>query len=775
MVVAEKDTEPANPGKFDGVIDCSDLSHLNNATVLHNLRVRYAEDLIHTYSGLFLVVVNPYKWIPIYTDEIIQIYQGKRRNEVLPHVFAVADEAYRAMVNGKHNQSILITGESGAGKTENTKKVIQYLATIAGKATSGGKLEEQILQANPMLEAFGNAKTNKNDNSSRFGKFIRIQFNAGGIICGTTIQVYLLEKSRVVFQGKGERTFHIFYQLLAGADSTQRKTYCLQRPTEYGFFSDMNSIVLKSMDDSVEWGHTLKAMDVIGLSQDEQDSIFRVIAGIMLCGNIKYASSYGGEGAKITNPEVIDQICTLWAIDKETFDKALIRPRVQAGREIVEKHLNVAEASYSREAMCKSLYERNFLWLVKKLNRVLASPTEANFIGVLDIAGFEIFENNSFEQLCINYTNEKLQQFFNNHMFKLEQEEYAREKIEWKYIDFGLDAQQTIDLIEKKDASLIALLDEETIFPRATDESLIMKLHTLAKKSPKYSEVQFKKLNFQVQHYAGDVLYDVKDWITKNKDPLQEDIMKAIIGSKKPFFNSLFTDPDLDPRERMAQAKAAQLEAAGKKQSAAGKGGASFLTVASAYKDQLADLMDTLRATEPNFIRCLIPNLQKKQQSLNAELILEQLACNGVLEGIRISRKGYPNRLKYADFVRRYYLLHPALKRDEPQAKVIPLRSLALFACSFTHCPLRSCSLFRSRATPTGGCREDHEASGEGPGEGVHRGRPSQAALAVRFDQTLLPPRCHGQDRGDARAQAGPDGGCHPGRRTRLAGPLRVP
>ena len=226
----------------------------------------------------------------------------------------------------------------------------------------------------------------------------------------------------------------------------------------------------------------------------------------MQCGNIKYGSSYGGEGAKIENPEVIEKISELWGLNKEVFEKSLIKPRVQAGREIVEKHLTKVEASYAREALCKSLYERAFLWIVKKLNRVLASPTEANFIGVLDIAGFEIFENNSFEQLCINYTNEKLQQFFNNHMFKLEQEEYEREKITWTYIDFGLDSVQTIELIDKKDSSIIALLDEETIFPRATDESLIMKLNTLSKKHPKYSEVQFKKLNFQIQHYAGDVV-----------------------------------------------------------------------------------------------------------------------------------------------------------------------------------------------------------------------------------------------------------------------------
>jgi myosin heavy subunit len=306
---------------------------------------------------------------------------------------------------------------------------------------------------------------------------------------------------------------------------------------------------------------------------------------------------------------------------------------------------------------------------VKKLNSVLAAERESNFIGVLDIAGFEIFQNNSFEQLCINFTNEKLQEFFNNHMFKLEQEEYAKEQIVWTYIDFGIDSKQTIDLIEKKPNSILSFLDEESIFPKATDETLIQKLHTLATKNTKYGKVQFKKLNFQIQHYAGDVIYDVTDWITKNKDPLQEDIATAIQTSTDSFIGNLFSDPDLDPRERIAMLKAnkaaggtqagrsrgggGQSTGAPSQSSAsasgasASKGGANFMTVAATYKEQLDDLMSTLRSTEPNFIRCIIPNLKKAQKDINAELVLVLLACIGVLVGIRISRKGFPNRITY--------------------------------------------------------------------------------------------------------------------------------
>lgn len=667
--IDEKTASDANPGKFDGVSDMSDLSHLNEASVFHNLRKRYENDLIHTYSGLFLVVINPYKWLQIYTEEIITIYQGKRRKEVHPHVYALADEAYRNMLTDRRNQSMLITGESGAGKTENTKKVIQYIATIAGRKGGVGKLEQQILEANPMLEAFGNAKTNKNDNSSRFGKFIRLQFNQGGVIVGTTIQSYLLEKSRVVGQGKGERNFHIFYQLTAGADQETKNKYLLTSPKDYNFLKGGDCLQVSSLDDKKEFQHTLQAMGVIGIDAEEIDGIFRVMAAIMHLGNVEFEAQYGGEGCEVKNPEKFLQSASdLLKVNPEKLRDAIIKPFITAGNERIQKHFSVEQAQYSLKALCKAIYERVFLWLIQKLNKTLASDSESYFIGVLDIAGFEIFEINSFEQLCINFTNEKLQQFFNQHMFTLEQEEYEREKIEWKFIDYGMDGQDTIDLIEKKPNSILSFLDEESIFPRATNKTLITKLHTLAGKSKKYAKVQFKDYNFKASHYAGAVDYNVEGWIEKNKDPLQEDIEKTVKSSEEFFIANLFQDELLNPRAAVLAKK----QLSGNKQPSRGsstggtsRGGASFMTVATSYKEQLDDLMDTLRSTYPHFIRCIIPNLKKQPGLLNAPLVLEQLACNGVLEGIRISRKGYPNRLQYTEFVRRYYLLDPNVKRDE--------------------------------------------------------------------------------------------------------------
>eukprot|EP01091_Cochliopodium_minus_P012120 TRINITY_DN35_c0_g1_i4.p1 TRINITY_DN35_c0_g1~~TRINITY_DN35_c0_g1_i4.p1 ORF type:complete len:1364 (+),score=604.46 TRINITY_DN35_c0_g1_i4:37-4128(+) len=668
--VEEKNVSDANPGKFDGVSDMSDLSYLNEASVFNNLKKRYENDLIHTYSGLFLVVINPYKWLQIYTEEIITIYQGKRRKEVHPHVYALADEAYRNMLTDRRNQSMLITGESGAGKTENTKKVIQYIATIAGRKGGVGKLEQQILEANPMLEAFGNAKTNKNDNSSRFGKFIRLQFNQGGVIVGTTIQSYLLEKSRVVGQGKGERNFHIFYQLIVGNDTETRKKYNLTELKDYNFLKGGDCLSVQSLDDKKEFAHTTQAMNVIGIDNEEQEGIYRVIAAILNLGNVEFEAQYGGEGCEVKNPEkFLAYASELLKVNPDKLRDAIIKPFITAGNERIQKHFSVEQAQYSLKALCKAIYERIFLWLIQKLNKTLASDSESYFIGVLDIAGFEIFEINSFEQLCINFTNEKLQQFFNQHMFTLEQEEYEREKIEWKFIDYGMDGQDTIDLIEKKPNSILSFLDEESIFPRATNKTLITKLHTLAGKSKKYLKVQFKDFNFKIVHYAGSVDYNVEGWIEKNKDPLQEDIEKCVKSSEEFFIANLFQDEMLNPR---AAVLAKKLLSGNNKSSRGGstggssRGGASFMTVSASYKEQLDDLMDTLRSTYPHFIRCIIPNLKKTPQLLNAPLVLEQLACNGVLEGIRISRKGYPNRLMYSEFVRRYYLLDPNVKRDDP-------------------------------------------------------------------------------------------------------------
>ncbi len=365
---------------------------------------------------------------------------------------------------------------------------------------------------------------------------------------------------------------------------------------------------------------------------------------------------YGSREAICETREKLGIVAELWGVDAAKLEASLLRRHIFAGRDVIEKRLNVAQVQSSCKAMCMTIYERCFLWIVKKLKSVLSADCEANFIGVLDAPGFEVLQDNSLEQLCINYTDEKLQDLYNCHMFKLEQEEYAKEEIVWTYIDFGLDCKQTVDLIEKRPNSILSFLDEESIFPRATDETLIQKQHTLATKNPKYSKVQFKKLNFQIQHYAGDVIYDVTDWITKNKDPLQDDIVKCLRSSRYDFLQMLFDDPDLTNRYHPAPPKttAAGVRPTGQRPST---GGGSFITVTGAFRDLLHNLMATLGSTRPRFIRCIVPNLRKEPNNLQREYVLKQLACNGVLEGIRISRHGFCDHMLYDAFVQRYSLL----------------------------------------------------------------------------------------------------------------------
>jgi myosin heavy subunit len=664
---------PRNPAKFDGVEDMSELGYLNEAGVLHNLRLRYNKDVIYTYSGLFLVAINPYKRFPIYTDTVIDIYKGRRRVDVSPHIFAIADGAYRSMLGDKLNQSILITGESGAGKTENTKKVIQYLTSVAGRASNEPNqvsLETQILQANPILESFGNAKTTRNNNSSRFGKFIEVQFNSAGFISGAKIQSYLLEKSRVVFQAERERTFHIFYQLLAGASPEERKSMFLGPPDTYSYLNQSGCFDVAGISDANDLKDTKSACSIMNITEEEQESIFRVISGILHLGNIVFTQSYG-DASVVQEKTALNYAASLFNVNASQLEKGLIEPRIQTGKELVSTHLTPAKAKSGRDALAKAIYHRLFLWIVKKINLVLCQEKRVSFIGVLDIAGFEIFKTNSFEQLCINFTNEKLQQFFNHHMFTLEQEEYKKEKIDWTFIDFGMDSQVTIELIESKTPpGILALLDEQSVFPNATDQTLITKLHShfgggqgqqgsKPKKHPKYEEPRFadKLPNFGVYHYAGTVSYDVTNWLEKNKDPLQPDLEAALRDSKDSFVRRLFTEHFEDLPTSLAEYQRKGVK------------GAAFVTVAAQYKSQLSNLMSTLQATHPHFVRCILPNHQQKPGFLEDACVLDQLRCNGVLEGIRITRLGFPNRLIYAEFVKRYYLLVPDVPRNPQDPK----------------------------------------------------------------------------------------------------------
>ncbi|OAV99523.1 hypothetical protein PTTG_08412 [Puccinia triticina 1-1 BBBD Race 1] len=725
--------EKMNPPKFDKVEDIADLTFLNEPSVVHNLRQRYEAKMIYTYSGLFLVAINPYHPLPIYTPQVISQYKNKRREENPPHVYAVAERSWQHMLGERENQSILITGESGAGKTENTKRVISYLTAIASahkfpasgsensmaesnRPTLGsrsntstrvevvdlvgkrlGKLERQILQANPILESFGNAQTVRNNNSSRFGKFVRIEFNALGAISGANIDWYLLEKSRVTSRSEKERTFHIFYQLLIGCSSmgsggggdeelAEKLLLNSTDPKDYDYLNK-TKLVVDGMDDLEEWKNLRESLNVVGLSPEEQVNLFKIISIILHIGNITVQSDRsdvayihtGTENESLANLEQAFHLLGLPNL--EEFKKSILRPKIKAGREFVTQQRNAKQVKEELSSLCTTLYEKSFGKLIDKINAMLDKSNKGNqnslssfkstFIGVLDIAGFEIFETNGFEQLCINYTNERLQQFFNHHMFVLEQEEYSKEDIDWDFVNFGLDLQPTIDLIESSSdpIGILSCLDEECIMPRATDLTFTEKLMGLVAKNPnpKFIKSRFNSTaGFIIQHYAGQVEYRTEGWLEKNKDPLNSNLTNVLASSNDKFIATLFEeyrDPSSDPTGPATggmnpDAAGGQMAGAGKRRGV--KRGA-FRTVGQRHKEQLTSLMNQLQSTQPHFVRCIVPNPDKRPGVIDVKLVLDQLRCNGVLEGIRIARLGYPNRLPFIEFRQRYEVLTPGI------------------------------------------------------------------------------------------------------------------
>ncbi|XP_051996767.1 myosin-9-like [Xyrauchen texanus] len=689
--VNKDDIQKMNPPKFSKVEDMAELTCLNEASVLHNLRERYYSGLIYTYSGLFCVVINPYKYLPIYTEEIVEMYKGKKRHEMPPHIYAITDTAYRSMMQDREDQSILCTGESGAGKTENTKKVIQYLAHVASSfktkkdqssvTLSHGELEKQLLQANPILEAFGNAKTVKNDNSSRFGKFIRINFDVNGYIVGANIETYLLEKSRAIRQAKDERTFHLFYYLLSGSGDKLRNELCLEDYKKYRFLSNGN-VTIPGQQDKEMFAETIDAFRIMSIPEDEQTGLLKVVSAVLQLGNMSFKKERNSDQASMPDDTAAQKVCHLLGMNVTDFTRAILTPRIKVGRDCVQKAQTQEQAEFAVEALAKATYERLFRWLVMRINKALDKTKRqgASFIGILDIAGFEIFELNSFEQLCINYTNEKLQQLFNHTMFILEQEEYQREGIEWSFIDFGLDLQPCIELIEKPTGppGILALLDEECWFPKATDKSFVEKIVQELRNNPKF--LKPKKLkddaDFCVIHYAGKVDYKANEWLMKNMDPLNDNVATLLNQSGDKFVSELWKDVDkivgLDKVAGMAESMHGAVKTR--------KG--MFRTVGQLYKEQLTNLMTTLRNTNPNFVRCIIPNHEKKAGKLAHNLVLDQLRCNGVLEGIRICRQGFPNRIIFQEFRQRYEILTPnAIPKgfmDGKQTCVLMIKALEL-------------------------------------------------------------------------------------------------
>ncbi|XP_049825625.1 myosin heavy chain, muscle isoform X5 [Aethina tumida] len=659
-----------NPPKYEKAEDMSNLTYLNDASVLHNLKQRYYAKLIYTYSGLFCVAINPYKRFPVYTNRCAKLYRGKRRNEVPPHIFAISDGAYVNMLTNHENQSMLITGESGAGKTENTKKVIAYFATVGASTKKTeeqikkGNLEDQVVQTNPVLEAFGNAKTVRNDNSSRFGKFIRIHFGPTGKLAGADIETYLLEKARVISQQSLERSYHIFYQMMSGSVKGLKEMCLLSNNINDYHFVSQGKTTIPNVDDGEECTITDQAFDVLGFTQEEKDNIYKITASVMHMGCMKFKQRGREEQAEPDGTEEGERVSKLLGVDTAALYQALTKPRIKVGNEFVTQGRNVNQVSYSVGAMSKAMFDRVFKYLVKKCNETLDTQQKRqHFIGVLDIAGFEIFDFNGFEQLCINFTNEKLQQFFNHHMFVLEQEEYQREGIEWAFIDFGMDLAACIELIEKP-MGILSILEEESMFPKATDATFVEKLNTNhLGKSPNYQKPKPPKpgqqaAHFTLGHYAGNVPYNITGWLEKNKDPLNDTVVDLYKKGTNKLLVEIFADHP---------GQSGGADAGGK--GGRGKKGGGFATVSSAYKEQLNNLMTTLRSTQPHFVRCIIPNELKQPGVIDSHLVMHQLTCNGVLEGIRICRKGFPNRMVYPDFKLRYKILNPAAVSKESDPK----------------------------------------------------------------------------------------------------------
>ncbi|XP_024971311.1 myosin-11-like [Cynara cardunculus var. scolymus] len=623
-----------------GVDDMTKLSYLHEPGVLQNLRIRYELNEIYTYTGNILIAINPFQKLPhLYDRHMMDEYKGAPFGELSPHVFAVADVSYRAMINEGKSNSILVSGESGAGKTETTKMLMQYLAYLGGrKATEGRTVEQQVLESNPVLEAFGNAKTVRNNNSSRFGKFVEIQFDKHGRISGAAIRTYLLERSRVCQINDPERNYHCFY-LLCAAPQEEIEKYQLGSPKSFHYLNQSKCYELVDVNDAHEYLATRRAMDVVGISKEEQEAIFRVTAAILHLGNIEFSKGKEIDSSVLKDDKAkfhLKMTAELLMCDSMGLEDALCKRVMITPEEIIRRSLDPLSAAVSRDGLAKTIYSRLFDWLVEKINVSIGQDrTSRCLIGVLDIYGFESFKNNSFEQFCINFTNEKLQQHFNQHVFKMEQEEYTKEAINWSYIEF-VDNQDVLDLIEKKPGGIIALLDEACMFPKSTHETFANKLYQTFKNHKRFIKPKLSRTDFTIAHYAGEVQYQSNQFLDKNKDYVVPEHQDLLGASGCSFVAGLFP-PIAEESPKSSK----------------------FSSIGTRFKYQLQQLMETLNATEPHYIRCVKPNNQLKPAIFENNNILQQLRCGGVLEAIRISCAGYPTRRAFFEFINRFGLLAP--------------------------------------------------------------------------------------------------------------------
>ncbi|XP_059445474.1 myosin-1 isoform X2 [Corylus avellana] len=615
------------------------LSYLNEPSVLYNIQCRYNQDMIYTKAGPVLVAINPFKKVSLYGNDYIEAYKLKSIES--PHVYAITDTAIREMVRDEVNQSIIISGESGAGKTETAKIAMQYLAALGG----GSGIEYEILKTNPILEAFGNAKTLRNDNSSRFGKLIEIHFSETGKISGANIQTFLLEKSRVVQCTEGERSYHIFYQLCAGVPTDLREKLNLRSADEYKYLRQSNCYSITGVNDAEQFRIVVEALDVVHISKEDQQSVFAMLAAVLWLGNISFTVIDNENHVEAVTDEGLFNVAKLVGCDIEELKLALSTRTMRVGNDNIVQKLTLSQAIDTRDALAKSIYACLFEWLVEQINKSLAvgKRRTGRSISILDIYGFESFDRNSFEQFCINYANERLQQHFNRHLFKLEQEEYIQDGIDWTKVDFE-DNQDCLSLFEKKPLGLLSLLDEESTFPNGTDLTFANKLKQHLNSNSCFRGERGKA--FSVCHYAGEVTYDTTGFLEKNRDLLHLDSIQ-LLSSCSCRLPQIFASSMLAQSEKPVAGPLYK----------AGGADSQKLSVATKFKGQLFLLMQRLESTTPHFIRCIKPNNLQSPKLYEQGLVLQQLRCCGVLEVVRISRSGFPTRMSHQKFARRYGFL----------------------------------------------------------------------------------------------------------------------
>uniref|UniRef100_A0AAX7VJZ3 Methyl-CpG binding domain protein 3b n=1 Tax=Astatotilapia calliptera TaxID=8154 RepID=A0AAX7VJZ3_ASTCA len=653
-----------NPDILEGENDLTALSFLHEPAVLHNLRVRFLDySSIYTYCGIVLVAINPYDQLPIYGEEVIDAYSGQDMADMEPHIFSVAEEAYRTMIrSGEKNQSIIISGESGSGKTVSAKFTMRYFAVVGGAAQQTS-VEERVLASNPIMESIGNAKTTRNDNSSRFGKYIEIGFGRKGDIIGANMRTYLLEKSRVVFQASTERNYHIFYQLCASRELPEMRSLKLDAPENFRYTNQGGEMQIPGTDDLSDLERTRNAFTILGVQPDQQMELFRILSAVLHLGNVNIQASGRSSDRGYIDAEdrSLAVFSKLLGVEGSQMAHWLCHRRFAVGGEMLVKPMTGQQAVEARDALAKHIYGQLFAWTVQRLNSALRAQQgrTKSFVGVLDIYGFETFERNSFEQFCINYANEKLQQQFNRHVFHLEQEEYVREELAWSRIEFS-DNQQCIDLIEGQ-LGMFDLLDEECRMPKGSDESWVRKLydqHLNSKPHPHFRKPRMSNSAFIVLHFADTVQYECDGFLDKNRDTVFEELINILKASQSELVAELFQ------QQRNASPVANGSIRSGKRATREHK-----LTVGFQFRQSLQMLMETLNSTTPHYVRCIKPNDLKEPFLFDPKRTVQQLRACGVLETIRISAAGYPSRWTYEEFFSRYrILLRGPQSQDQAQA-----------------------------------------------------------------------------------------------------------